>query len=313
MKKTKKTCILLLSFLLLLTAATPAIARIIGQPYESGYYYRTDNGDTLTVLWFYGWCEKETYVPKTVAGIPLTPENLDGYTFWPHYRSFRVDDDNEYFRVIDGALFSKNGKTLISAPESYFTGLYLIPEGTQTVGYYSLCTYEACVYFPASVTDIDPDCNMKYDAVVAGYPGSAAETFAAENDLRFIEMGEGHTHCYFRNDQPATCVDGGVVTVVCPCGAVAYEAFSEADPDAHRFELGVDAKTNSVTTKCIYCGVGDNDVNCTCRCHKLDKSVVPTFRNGAADTLSNLIFRIKLLFWRLTGTHRICECGARHY
>ena len=45
-----------------------------------------------------------------------------------------VDEDNPYFTVIDGVMFSKDMKTLISYPSSKQDKEYIIPEGILKIG-----------------------------------------------------------------------------------------------------------------------------------------------------------------------------------
>ena len=48
-----------------------------------------------------------------------------------------VDEDNEYYKSIDGVLFSKDGETLIVFPMESSLESYIIPEGVTTIGEYA--------------------------------------------------------------------------------------------------------------------------------------------------------------------------------
>ena len=56
-----------------------------------------------------------------------------GYTF-ARFQGFTVDDNNQFFKAIDGVLFSKDGKILLKYPEGKLQSSYTIPSGVEVIG-----------------------------------------------------------------------------------------------------------------------------------------------------------------------------------
>ena len=67
---------------------------------------------------------------RTVFDVPDDLEEIPGSV---PTEGFRVSESNSRFRAIDGVLFSKDGKTLVSYPERREGEIYEIPEGTEEV------------------------------------------------------------------------------------------------------------------------------------------------------------------------------------
>lgn len=340
----KKLIAIVLTAVILFGAAASAYAEEIdynkvqfefGNTYTISYIpSETPDEPGFTYLFYNIYAGAKTaYIPRTLAGVELTTETLTGANIYDLRAPFSVDEDNPYFTVRDGVLFTKDGKTMVSCPLAYIYGrhnmnedtafdygFYRIPEGTERLGCESIrVSNSACVVFPPSVTEIDPDCGIYEDACIAALPGSAAERYANENGILFLPLGETHTHTWFRVENVATCISDGNVRAECPCGAIAQEKTLAADPEAHWFDWFREESTDLYGHICVWCGKVDRyyreteTTDCTCACHTLDKYPVPTFQNSFTTTIRNIVYRIRLFFWRMTGTHQYCECGARHY
>lgn len=338
----KKMISAMLALLLLALTAVPAAAEEdidynqIEYVSESAYIFAfirdlSSEATRFTALYYYSRDDLTSYIPKTLLDVELTPEILNGEQILLNRTPFRVDADNAYFSVRDGALFTKDGKTLLSIPhdsvygrhapdEDYFWdgGMVTIPDGTRELAAYSVFADEgACVVIPDSVTKISPECQIF--GSIAAAPGGAAEAYAHKNGNEFIPMGETHTHAYFRIANDANCTQSGSVTVQCPCGKVIYSQAIDPVPDAHWYGRCPDQQTGSYARCCIACGkpkptAGDTGAaDCTCACHTICKDVLPSVNKGFVTTVKNCIYRLRLLVWRLTGTHQYCACGARHY
>lgn len=245
---------------------------------------------------------RSIYVPKSLGGITLTPENFTGSVFHP-WRIFRllpfeVDDDNEFFSVIDGVLYSKDGKTLVCLPpfgpkDTFFR----IPEGTRGFAngpVESEWETTRCILFPDSVTDVPAQAFMYYNGAVAGKAGSAVQRFAEAAGRQFIALGEGHTHVYFServydDDDKALTVE---FTLVCPCGDV------------------LDKQVRSYG----YYRSPDNE--CKCLCHEIQAIYyenIPELLKSPRQTIRFLAFCVRRMFWQLLGVHQYCTCGSRHW
>ncbi|MBQ7639176.1 MAG: hypothetical protein IJS90_09780 [Clostridia bacterium] len=148
--------------------------------------------------------------------------------------------------------------------------------------------------------------------------------------------GEGeqptqHTHEYRREFiiVPDCGVDGEV-QLVCSCGDVLR---TETVPGyEHNWRRRFNFFTGEVTVYCTICGRTYKEVygeeytetpyeneeyeqpeECTCVCHDLETNVVPPFDHDSSYVIKSFFYRLRLVIWRLTGTHKYCECGERHY
>ena len=215
------------------------------------------------------------------------------------------DSFDDFFAETDGLIYS--GNTLINYSSYHIPDVITVKDGTEKIEEYAL-PYSGCIVIPDSVTEIG---EQDFDDYLCGSEGSAAQKFAEENNIEFIVLGEGHVHNYFLDysaSTEATCVSTGKGVFICPCGEK-YEVELEIDPYAHVYEYD---------DICIYCGKSyweddeDDGCDCDCKCHSLENSYAPSF-DGIFSFLSDLFFRLKLVFWHFTGTHQYCECGRRHY
>ena len=339
MKRTPKHFLsVFLAAVLILVSAFPAFANEhdIDKEllWEGEYAYQLDETGEAPVISFlaYEGESADAYIPKTIAGIPLTPDNFDATVFlfgrWPG--TVRVDDDNEYFTVIDGGLYSKDGKRLIAYPSAYTRrAVVTLPEGVEIIGWASL-RYVNCIVIPATVTTIEDYRDYWYLGVgaIAGMPGTVAETYARENEIDFVSMAEDHTHVYFHGTiQEPTCLDAAVYELACPCGE---SRIYDGDMGDHSFEWVYDEIAGYwVPTACEYCGRTWEEVfgepydhpdhpiyndDCDCVCHKFIDSLPDGSGASAVVTLiRDFFWRLRIVLWRLTGTNQYCACGARHY
>ena len=193
-----------------------------------------------------------------------------------------------------------------------------MPKGTQRLGKRSVDAWPGvCVVLPDSVTALDEDCGISEYAAIAATPGGAAEIWAQSHGVAFIPMGETHTHVWFRIVNEANCTYGGRTAVQCPCGETVYEETTPADPSAHCIMKIATGNGQDRTADCIFCGREEKEIEtskgCPCGCHGIERHLWRLAADGPADFLSDLMFRLRLLIWQLTGTHRYCECGVRHY
>lgn len=332
--KTKKTAAYFMAACMVFLTVFCVHAEETPYEIENGYRYRiehTPDGDVLRdVAWDTWYSARGGYVPKTLGGIDLTPDVLNGAVFYgtdddPWIREFSVDDDNPWFTVRDGALYTKDGKTAVAFPELR-KKIYVIPDGTQTIGSRSMVApCQSCIVYPDSVTTIEDDAirlERAYDGCdfrIAAAPGSAAESYAAKMRYAFLPMGETHTHVYYYVEQPPTCIEPGYRSAQCPCGDIYTTEALPPDPDAHRWVLVRLDQDEQIV--CFYCGVKrvyayeppQTDDGCACMCHKLNHfplAVLFAFNEGS---VRSFVYCFVLFFWRVTGTHQYCACGARHY
>ena len=304
---------------------------------ENGYKFileETESGPALRDVVYVGREDEYTdvaFLPETLGGLPVTPEVVTGWTFVYGYGygggAVKVSANNPYFKTVNGALYSKDGKTLVFLPNRDEEPFATVPEGVEVIGENALW-YFGCVILPDSVTEIrNEDGGLTY-CVIAANTGTAAEAFALENGCKFVPLNADHSHVYFRGNVllEATCTESGKTELVCPCGA-SMEV--ETEPRGHIFLWNYDFETDTEAWHCRYCGktpqeiFGENEGDdpdwsapeeCTCVCHRFDDSVPSSLTGGTVlRLLRDFFYRLQIVIWRITGTHQYCECGARHY
>ena len=184
------------------------------------FQYRND-GDHITILG-YTSTEPDIVFPDYIDGLPVTviagaafngedykghpetisitlPTTLTLYneasssnTKLPNLMAIHISDDNPLYKSIDGALFSKDGKTLVQFPPAR-KGEYRIPDGVESIGphsfYYSNLTD---VYMPDSVTLVDHNGAMRSKIQNIKFSNNLKiighSAFAACQNLKSLEL-----------------------------------------------------------------------------------------------------------------------------
>ena len=91
-------------------------------------------------------------IPSSVSSIGISA--FDGCA---KLTSIIVDVDNEYYKSIDGNLYTKDGKTLVQYAIGKTDVLFIIPDGVTSLGYssFAACENLSGIVIPKSVTDIE--------------------------------------------------------------------------------------------------------------------------------------------------------------
>ena len=381
----KKILSILMAVIMAFSVAQIAFAAEKFYNEEYGYWYYKENGFIYVINEERGYLIIDDYIgtgdtiyiPKTLGGYSLSVWEINAWLFSETNASaFSVDDDNEYFSVKDGVLFSKDGTFLVAYPNGKAGDSYDIPEGVEELGdgcfYYSSLKevtlpstlqnigydvfgksfgdfYEEednmryirkifiggysyfsvvstvrdgtetiwanalddvnCVIIPDSVTNIGEQ--KFFEGCLCGSEGSYAQKYAEEHDIKFIVLGEGHTHSYFVQYRGfPTCVSGDEAVFICPCGKE-YTVELEANPNEHDLGMGEYEYCRNCGKPADECYTDDEE--CSCKCHGIIMRNYSFSFDSIFDFISDLFFRLKLIFWHLTGTHQYCECGIRHY
>ena len=111
------------------------------------------------------------------SGVKLA---ADADTLWfnsPVLREVTVDAGNPSLCTMDGAVFSKDQRTLFVYPCGSTREEYTVPDGTRTIAYNAFCENEHLkrVYVPASVTEIDAS-----NFCITDYEGGGGTTYPFE-------------------------------------------------------------------------------------------------------------------------------------
>ena len=90
--------------------------------------------------------------------IPDSLEVIEGSSFagCSSLEEIRVSEGNSSLKVLDGVLFSADGRTIVLSPRNRKLTEYEIPEGTEVIGPYAFesCRFLEKVILPQSLTDI---------------------------------------------------------------------------------------------------------------------------------------------------------------
>ncbi len=98
-------------------------------------------------------------IPETLNGMKVTDVAENAFLLCLNNSSFVVSPDHPTLAVIDGVLFSKPDKRLISYPKAKEGDSYVIPQGIKIIGKFafSYCTSLTSISLPNSVTSIEND------------------------------------------------------------------------------------------------------------------------------------------------------------
>lgn len=115
-----------------------------------------DNTKIIDGKAFWRWNYDSITIPASVVYIG---EYISEYSYSSSLSSITVHEDNQYYKSIDGALYTKDGKTLIRyAPESADTTV-VVPEGVTKIAdraFYGAKNLKSII-IPDTVTDIGHD------------------------------------------------------------------------------------------------------------------------------------------------------------
>ncbi len=102
-------------------------------------------------------------IPETLNGRKVTNIAGGAFRICLNNSSFEVSPDHSTFAVIDGVLFSKPDKRLISYPKAKEGDTYAIPQGIEVIEEFAFseCTSLTSISIPNSVTSIGEDAFTK--------------------------------------------------------------------------------------------------------------------------------------------------------
>ena len=146
----------------------------------------------------FSFCSSLTIIsiPDSVAQIGENP-----FAACSSLKSISVSPEHPYFATIDGVLFRKADKTLISYPAGISSSTYTIPQGITSIGdsAFSSCYFLTSVSIPDSVTSIgDSAFSYCYFLTSVSIPDSVEQIgtnpFAACFELKSISASPDHPY-----------------------------------------------------------------------------------------------------------------------
>lgn len=130
----------------------------------------------------------------------------------------RVEQGNPSYSSVDGILFDQTGETLILYPSGKTADTYVVPETVDTIDAYSFSGnhHLISIEIPETVTTIK---SAPSDCTIIGVRGSAAETYALEHDLPFVDKSaENEEGTPILPDSGTSVWDEGTTAEVVPEG-----------------------------------------------------------------------------------------------
>ena len=146
---------------------------------------------------------------------------------WPYIRDLgefekleeiQVEQGNPSYSSADGVLFDQTGETLILYPSGKTEDTYVVPEAVKTIDIYSFLGngHLISLEIPETVTTVK---SAPSECTIIGVKGSAAETYALEHDLPFVDKGaETEEGTVILPDNGTSIWDEGTVEEVIPKG-----------------------------------------------------------------------------------------------
>lgn len=103
-----------------------------------------------------------------------------------------ISPENENFDISEGIIFNKNHTDIVRYLPANTQSEYTVPDGVSAIarGAFDSCTNLEAITIPATVTTIGEEAvtGCAPNLIIYGYRNSAAETYAAENGIRFSPL-----------------------------------------------------------------------------------------------------------------------------
>ena len=153
----KKLLACFLALALLIATSCCAVADE-PKPITSGdWKYRILADGTAHITGYSNSTATSIQIPETLDGVTVTDIAGGAFLSCAENTTFIVSPDHPTLAVIDGVLFSKPDKRLISYPPAKEGNTYAIPQGIEIIGGYAFrrCTSLTSIFIPDSVTSIE--------------------------------------------------------------------------------------------------------------------------------------------------------------
>lgn len=110
--------------------------------------YKIPDGVTLVNCFAFAGCEslEELVVPKSVEYLSLFEGNYS-------LTNISIDEDNPYIKFVDGVVYSKDGKHLITCLKNRMDPVLNIPKGVECIGDQAIvdCIHLRCLIIPDTI------------------------------------------------------------------------------------------------------------------------------------------------------------------
>ena len=105
--------------------------------------------------------DDEDYMnPLEIVRIPDSVEEIEPSAFGCCFflKKIEVDENNLFYKSVDGVLFSKDGKKLLAFPAGRMDENYIVPEGVEMIGensFQNSCAYK--ITMPSTLKEVQDD------------------------------------------------------------------------------------------------------------------------------------------------------------
>ena len=160
-------------------------------------YHIQDNGDA--VLAEFTGQVRTLVLPRQIDGHPLTGVDHDAFEHAEPIAAFATEDGHPAFTVLDGVLFSADGKTLIRYPAGAAADRYQVPKGVTKLAAGAFLKAErlTAIYVPEGVREIEhhafDGCGALTDISLPGTVSALGHcVFRGCGKLKNIDIPENH-------------------------------------------------------------------------------------------------------------------------
>ena len=160
---------------------------------------------------FYGWNITSMTIPDRVT-------NVNGWTFFGCILgTITVHDSNNYFKVVDGVLLTKDGTTLVRHPSAIIPSVFIIPDSVTSIGElaFNNCTVvptqqSTGITIPSSVISIKDWAFLNCNQLKVTIPSSVTEI----SSVAFLGCYQLTITCYRNSYTHKYCVDNNISFVL---------------------------------------------------------------------------------------------------
>ena len=123
--------------------------------------------------------DDEDYMnPLEIVHVPDSVGEIEPSAFGCCFflKNIEVDENNLFYKSVDGVLFSKDGKKLLAFPAGRMDENYIVPEGVEMIGenaFQNSCAYK--ITMPSTLKEVQDDAFWYSYNTIVDFSGSVVE------------------------------------------------------------------------------------------------------------------------------------------